>query len=351
MEPQIVHESEVHRQHVRLKIPITVEIDGTRFTVDDWSMGGFGVDSEMTSRQPGERFPCRLIFPFEDFEVSLRLDAQMVYILADQSRFGCKFLGLSQGQLSLFRYLVDAYLSGEMVSAGDVLAIAGRDNSAEARVQPLSFNPYADEETTGRKVRRILGMSLLGLLGLGLVGVVGLGAYERFLTVEAESAVIQAPVVRVRAPDNGRLQTMPTAEIIEPGTVIGVLETTGESNIRIESPCECVLLDWHFVSGQYVQVGEPLAVLVSAVEPLRVRAQVDFASARGLSEGDPAIITIPGRPEPMAGRVDRVDFRPSLGRLAGDEVAGDRQVARVVVTPEEPFDFDELGVRVEVRFP
>ena len=55
MKPQIVHEAEIHRQHVRLRIPIAVEVDGTRFTVDDWSMGGFGVAGPITSRQPGER--------------------------------------------------------------------------------------------------------------------------------------------------------------------------------------------------------------------------------------------------------------------------------------------------------
>ena len=40
MRPQIVHDTEVHRQHVRLKIPIQVEIDGIRHQVDDWSVGG-----------------------------------------------------------------------------------------------------------------------------------------------------------------------------------------------------------------------------------------------------------------------------------------------------------------------
>ena len=89
MKPQIVHEAEIHRQHVRLRIPIAVEIDGTRFGVDDWSMGGFGVAGPITSRQPGERFPARLIFPFEDFELTLRLDCQMVYVLPDLPRFGC----------------------------------------------------------------------------------------------------------------------------------------------------------------------------------------------------------------------------------------------------------------------
>ena len=48
MKPQIVHEAEIHRQHVRLRIPIAVEIDGTRFGVDDWSMGGLGVAGPIT---------------------------------------------------------------------------------------------------------------------------------------------------------------------------------------------------------------------------------------------------------------------------------------------------------------
>src|SRR5512134_518893 len=100
MQPQIVHEAEIHRQHVRLRIPIVVEIDGTRYGVDDWSIGGFGVAGPITSRQPGERYPARLIFPFEDFEITLRLDCQMIYVLPDGSRFGSKFLALSQGQVS-----------------------------------------------------------------------------------------------------------------------------------------------------------------------------------------------------------------------------------------------------------
>ena len=99
MQTQIVHEAEVHRQHVRLRIPIAIEIDGTRYVVDDWSMGGVGVASLITSRQPGERFPARLIFPLEDFEIALRLDCQMVYVEPDLPRYGCRFLALSQSEV------------------------------------------------------------------------------------------------------------------------------------------------------------------------------------------------------------------------------------------------------------
>ena len=198
MQPQIVHETEVHRQHVRLKIPIGVEIDGRRFAVEDWSMGGFGIESGIAGHQPGERFPARLIFPFEDFEVSLKLDCQMVYILEDSTRFGCRFTGLSQGQAGLFRALIDSYLSGEIVGGGDLLGLAGRDGTAAARLDPKGL-PVEDRGRGGRWLRRGLGYLLLLLVAAGLGTLVWLGVDERFLAVEAREAVIEAPTVRLRA--------------------------------------------------------------------------------------------------------------------------------------------------------
>ena len=157
MQPQVVHEAEVHRQHVRLKIPIQVEIDGVRYQVDDWSMGGFGVESVMTSRQPGEKFSARLFFPFEDFDMSMRFDARMVYADQEHGRFGCAFLSISQDQAALFRYLIDAYLSGEVVSAGDILQVRGRENTAMARYQPLDelFPQEESWSSTRQALRRL----------------------------------------------------------------------------------------------------------------------------------------------------------------------------------------------------
>ena len=345
MQPQVVHEAEVHRQHVRLKIPIVVEIDGSRFTVDDWSMGGFGILAEMSSRQPGESFPARLIFPFEDFEVSLRLDCQMVYILDDSTRFGCRFLSMSRGQLSLFRYLVDAYLSGEMVSGGDILHIAGRENSAEAREQPLSFTPYAEEETLGRKIKRVAGYALLLLVGAGLVGTVALGFQDRFFTVRAESAVIHAPMTRIRAPLAGILRPLDTPPLLEPGMAIARLESADTPSTFIDSPCACVIIEWPATPGGFVQQGEEIAVLVSADSPLTVRAKVAFADALEMREGDIAEVTIPGRTGLMRGQIQSIDFKPDLGG------SGNNRATTVTIRPDEPFDFTDLGSIVSVRFP
>ncbi len=352
MQPQVVHEAEVHRQHVRLKIPISVEIDGTAFTVDDWSMGGFGIMSEMTSRQPGERFPVKLMFPFEDFDVTLRLDCQMVYILEDNSRFGCRFLGLSQGQLALFRYLVDAYLSGEIVSGGDLLALAGRDNTAAVRERSAGFNPYAEEETWGRRIKRIVGYGALALAGIGLVAALGLGVQERFFTVRAENAMIHTPLYRLRAPAPGIMSPLNFPTLLTPGTPIARIETTDGRFLRVDSPCDCTLVGWRVAANQFAEQGEEIALLAAANQPLLVRAQVAFDKATQLDQGDLALIEVPGRTGQMRGQVESIDFGQVMWRGDGDMgLESNRRLAVVTIRPDQPFEFEDLGSMVAVRFP
>lgn len=349
---QIVHEAEVHRQHVRLKIPIGVEVDGTRYVVDDWSMGGFGVATPITSRQPGERFPVRLIFPFEDFEVSLRLDCQMIYVDPDTERFGCRFLALSQGQLSLFRYLVDAYLSGEIVTGGDVLSVAGRDNTAEARSQAQIFSPFLEEERQGRRWRRYAGYGLLLAAGLGLAAFVGAGAQERFLTVGTDQAVIEAPIYRLKAPIAGTVESSVAPDaIVRPGQAVARVVGSGAAAATLTSPCECILHDWGVASGQFAQQGEQVATLVAVDRPLVVRAQLPWNKAKGVVVGQVAEISVPGKPETYRGQVDRIDFKLPLSPRRQDELLpSDRRSATVVVRPDTPFDFTDLGSLVSVRF-
>lgn len=349
MQPQIVHEAEIHRQHVRLKIPVTVEIDGSRFLADDWSMGGFGVQGQLTSKQVGEHLQARLIFPFEEFELSLRLECQLVYALEDGSRYGCRFTSMSAGQVLLFRYVIDAYLSGEILSAGDVLALAGRESTAASRRG--DDDPLALEDRQGRLARRWLGYGLMGAAAAGLAFLVWHGVEERWLSARAETAVIEAPLYRPRAPAAGILEAAPPKDIFEPGDAIGFITSADGTKVPLASPCECVLLDWRFGRGQYVLPGEPLALLVDASQPLAVRAEVAPRMAGRLTSGSLAEIVLPGG-EVVPGQVERLDFTDRLTALAaGHEERAATDAVDVVVRPDRPIDFDALGAVVEVRFP
>ncbi len=349
MTTQIAHDTEIHRQHVRLRIPIAVEIDGTRYVADDWSLGGFGVQSGIASRQPGDRFPVRLFFPFEDFEIVLHLDCQMVYITPEGDRFGCRFLGLTPGQSELFRYLVEAYLSGEIVSAGDVLLAAGRRAGAQLRPLP----PEADEPGFAARLRRWIGHGLLLLATFALLFVIYLGVREKYFVIRTTDAVVWVPMLDLRSPLAGRIEAMPRKPIFAPGDPVARVVAADGTAATIESPCDCVLLQWAAVPGAYVQTGEPVLTLASADKPLVVRAQLPIDRARHLEVGQRAEVWLPGRQEPVVAQIERIDFKPdltSLTREGLDAVAATRK-AQVYLRPDRPLDFELLGSLVEVRFP
>jgi alginate biosynthesis protein Alg44 len=262
MQPLVVHEAEVHRQHVRLKIPIQVEIDGVRYQVDDWSMGGFGVESVMTSRQPGERFSARLFFPFEDFDMSMRFDARMVYADQEHGRFGCAFVSISQDQSSLFRYLVDAYLSGEVVSAGDVLQVRGREHTATTRRQQVD-DLFPQEQPWSAPIKRYAVYAGFGLAGLALLAFVVFGIKERYFTIQASNAFVEAPVVQIRAPIAGRLiSALRPGEPLVIGSPLGTLYGIDGVSVSLESPCDCAVLQQIGENGQQYQSGDPLVTLI-----------------------------------------------------------------------------------------
>lgn len=346
MQPQVTHEAEIHRQHVRLKVPIGVEIDGTRFVADDWSMGGFGIAGPISSRRPGERFPVRIYFPFEDFEVSLRLDCQMIYALPDNTRFGCKFLALSEGQTSLFRYFVDAYLSGEIVAGGDILSVVGRDNTAAARARAELFSPFAAEEAAGRRLRRWIGFGVLAGLAAALALFLGTSFRETYLVVETDAATVEAPIYRLRSADAGSLEPVAGRGLLKRNDVVARVRAADGTVSQIVSPCDCVVNDWDVRPGDLVTPGEQVAILVAADQPLTVRATVPIEDALKLRVGQTAEITIPGREAPYLGQIERLDFR----RRLSDEDKGPIRSVPVIIKPDKPLEFEDLGSIARVRF-
>jgi mannuronan synthase len=176
MQPQIAHADEIHRHHPRHRLPIEVEVDGIRHRVGDWSIGGFAVEAEVSGHQAGERLPVRLLFVFDDFEMVMRFEVRLVYVDRDPPRFGCTFVGISRQQMAVFRYLINTYLSGELVCAAEVLRIRprepcpGKGMAADEEPEPLAL----PEPLPAPRRRRPALLAAGGLIALGLAALAGL---------------------------------------------------------------------------------------------------------------------------------------------------------------------------------
>lgn len=348
MQSMVTHDAEIHRQHVRLRIPIGIEIDGARHQLDDWSVGGFGSMPVLPERRVGERFPARLILPFEDFELTLALECEVVYALADGSRCGGRFIGLSAGQLALFRFIVDAYLSGEVVAGADLLAVIGREHAGQTRVRSL-YDTLAREEARGRRARRAVTFAIFALAGVGLAVLAAFGYHDRLYVLRTERAVIEAPLFALRAPVEGVVEPGNTG-LLAPGDPAASVRRPDGSITPLPSPCDCVLDEWVVAPGGTVPAGGVVASLVSADQPLIVRALLPLDEARRLRVGQPAEISVPGQPEAWPGQIEAIDFKLRPAAPGEPRRLDAMSDIPVTVRPDRPLDFDNLGFAVSVRF-
>ena len=267
MQPQIVHESEVHRQHVRLKIPIQAEIDGIRYQVDDWSIGGFGVESVMTSRQPGERFPVRLIFHVR----GVRHDHAL------RGAHGLRRPGSRPLRLRLPRPVAASrwrssaiwstpISSGEVVSAGDILQVRARDNTAPG-APAGGLRPLRRERAAGGAAAALRhDRGLRPRRARCCCSWWSSASRTAISPSTATDAVVEAPTVRIRAPIVGRfvtaLQAGPGGAARQRCSACSTASTAPWSRSRARATAWCSSSSR--CNGQHYQAGEPLVVLIEA---------------------------------------------------------------------------------------
>lgn len=129
--PQFVHESEAQRQFARVRMPakLFVKLDGTtvKFPIEDMSAGGFGIKLGNEGLRRGQVYNGRLVFRIDGFDLAVDVEFVPRNFTGNDGRCGCEFQNLGANEVSVLRYLITSFLSGELVSAGDVLNTLSRE--------------------------------------------------------------------------------------------------------------------------------------------------------------------------------------------------------------------------------
>lgn len=207
---KITREKPCSRRHHRVTAPLDVEIDGMSYRAVDWSLGGFRLGTVLSDdTAPGKRVSCGVTVPFQGFNIRFDVDATVVWISVERQEIGFQFDGLGGREKELLSHFLEELVRGSMTPIGDTIL------RIDTPVTPVSTRPDpnpATEVPVRRWPIKTMAMTLLYFsLGAVLVGYIGLATYANFFSLEVESGVVSAPIERLVATTDGRIQSVRVA--------------------------------------------------------------------------------------------------------------------------------------------
>ncbi|MCU0831688.1 MAG: PilZ domain-containing protein [Rhizobiaceae bacterium] len=281
------------RRFARYQIPLRVVIDRTVYAVADWSVGGFAV----IGREPGQDSPdvpkpVRLAFEFGDYTLFLTVNARLRRFDPETKRSGFEIIKTDEErQTNVLRYLVDAYLTGEIVNIGDVIEVTARKTDGPARAIPPEETGGTFVEKARRNLPRIAGTAFVAAVTLALLAYVGTGIYRGLYIRDALLAAVEVDRIAVTATASGVVSFTPGLTTVARGDKLGTIDDR-RTNVSqdIVSPCDCTVLQAQVADGSFVAEAQPILSLTENAATPYIYASVDTDTLMSIYKGATAII-------------------------------------------------------------
>lgn len=205
MAVKIKRERPDQRRHHRVTAPLFVEIGGESYRATNWSLGGLRVDA-VKGGLPGigSEIALGLMLPFQGFDVSFNIKAEVVRVERASGMFAVRFTEIGERERELMQHFIEELVRGSMIDVEDTI------QRIDVPVTPASLEPDKPllEATPVRRwpVKTVVMSGAYLALGLLIFGYASLIGYTNFFRMEVSTAVIQAPVETVVAQADGRVQ-------------------------------------------------------------------------------------------------------------------------------------------------
>lgn len=343
---KIVHESEVQRQHVRVKVAAKLIVNNKQFQVMDMSAGGFQMLDPEATFKIGESFSGQLILPFEGFELQTTIPCQVEHFSKDEDIVGCAFSEMTEGQISLVNLVIKSSMTGAIISEGDILHVVGRNNFVKFRKNPDDNA----SETIQDKVKRYSSLALLLFCGvLGLFFILG-NIYENITILKSYQGVVQSDSIVARASAAGTFETLLAEDVLQVqkgqpiASIKGFAVAAGagegavsgpslqEVTTTVYSPCDCYVVYRFARDGEFRALGESLFKLIPVASRPWITVTVMPEEAQRLNLQDDVSIRVAGEASFIEGNV--VDFT---------SVDDETLVTRVRVRPKNDLPTNLVG--------
>ncbi len=361
----LVHESEIQRQHVRARVPGVLELvlpQGTqRFKLYDLSGGGLAFEPAGQAFRVGEHLAGRVHLKLETISIAVPVKFDVRSLDVQNGRVGVRFEQLDPTAISTLRRVVGGFLGGELIGAGELMHTLSRNNFGPARSHKA---PVQHRNITSR-ARAMAQTSVIMLVGAVALIYVGHRVSEKLFGANSTAARVSGPHFQVQMPRDGVFRSLvPENGLVKKGSPIGSFETSmfGLVNAQaleaqltpeevsqllgreikgtVTSPCDCRVTATYAVDGQFIGKGQQLVDLAPLEFEPYVVARFGFREAEQLLPGAPVTMRINGDPISRTGRVTQL-------RHDGDPDALSQDVV-VLVKPDEPLSMDTMSRPVEV---
>ncbi len=343
-ESKIVHESEVQRQFVRLQLPVEVEINGKRYMSEDWSSGGLALrwpaEEMRAGLREGNTLNAVVLFKFGAFDMNLPIDLEVRNISAEKGRIGCRFTNLNPGQISLLQFIVNAYITGEIVRVGDLMEIVARNNNAPKRSIPSATEGLSAGQKFKRRLKTLFNWTLVFGASAALLLYIGFGVWERAFIVAADSATVMGETMLIESPKSGKLfyQPLKQGTRVNKGTPLLMVETAKGNMVSVDSPCDCVIRERLHDNRATISTGAAVLRLISAESTPYVEAKLPVPEALRLSVGDVVMLGLPGFDHLVEGKIASMESGESA-----------KAEATLYIEPMEKLPAELIGGPAEVK--
>lgn len=359
----VVHESEAQRQYARLKLPAKIvyrspQGQDLEAPLLDLSAGGFSFEPNSGLISEGQHLRGKLMFEIEGIGFAMDVEFQ-VRSLQGGKRVGCEFHNLKPREVSALRYLISGFLSGELVTVGDLISTLQRENFTKAR------NNKADGPVSPLARLRALGLSLaIFLVGVGACSYVLYQLYDIYFVTHADSAQVIVPGQQVAMPREGSVQSLvKVGDTVAKGAPVATFSATMLDALKgalpeaemtpdnlerlfsksfqgtLTSPCDCRVVAQLVGDGQMAVKGTAVFTLAPADSVATVEARFPYRAFAELQPGTQVSFLVGGETEPRSGVISSMALQD--GGLASD--------IRVMIEPALPLASELAKRPVDVR--
>ncbi|HYE00535.1 MAG TPA: hypothetical protein VEH84_14210 [Alphaproteobacteria bacterium] len=321
----------------------TFMLGGETYDVADLTSTGLTLSGVPANLAPAKEFTGKLHLLADDTDVLVQIEGEAESYDAETQTLVGRF-----DEASRHRVAGLAGALGMMPGVAPAAGAAPAQFSTQTVTVPAASNDKAIEDGGGFTVQRAVGLTLLGLFGFGVFAWVAGSVYDERFVIKASSAVVDAPVTRIRAPISGYYQSAVQEEgdTVQSGRPIAYIRTPTGGVTPIDSPCDCFVLDERKTRGQYVLTGEQLMTLAEAGQQIHITGYLPMSKIDDLRIGTFASIKFPTVTEPVPGVV--TDIRAERTNVAAGLNA--EPLARVTVRPARQLEQGDLGLPVQLSF-